>query len=115
MGFFSWNCKVCELAILSPYDLPDGLKWMNEAVALLDGGTKLIGDYDGYGRINGLDFGTDEPAMYHQECFDNHEYDGESDSADCQGFFWNVCNLLESFRGKIPWEIKDKCKEEEDW
>lgn len=67
MGMFSWECLGCKKSILGPYVLTKRNRWMNQAVALREGGTTLIGDYDGYGRIAGGEI--DDAGMYHLACW----------------------------------------------
>lgn len=101
MGLFSQDCNACDESIKSPYDLPEGIAWQNEAVVFLPNGSMVIGKYDGYGRITVDDgvvvedaIGFDSKAtVYHRRCWDAHGrpvgYQGPSrDSAD-QGFFYD--------------------------
>ena len=95
MGLFSWQCKHCDHSIKSPYNIPAGWEYMNEAVVLQEGEEPVIGEYDGYGRVGALDvnsFGDDEPEMWHKKCWKNAgkpEYSGGSEYADDQGFFYD--------------------------
>jgi hypothetical protein len=95
MGFFSWDCKRCGLAIMSPYQVNEDTAWLNEAVALTSSGSMQRGDYDGYGRINGSEIegimDCQNPEMYHKACWklagSPTEFTGESKSAQNQGYF----------------------------
>lgn len=95
MGFFSWDCKSCERPLLGPGALDrDGTNaWMQQAVALSKRGDRMHGDYDGYGRLDGVDIFelTEEPALYHAACYElagKPEFTTPSrDSAD-QGYFF---------------------------
>lgn len=90
MGFFSWNCKKCGKSIRSPYSIDENTEWMCEAVALLENGSILMGEYDGYGRINDMSVSEMRPTMYHHKCWiadGKPEYSGESAHAEDQGFF----------------------------
>ena len=106
MGLFSWNCKHCDHSIKSPYNLPTGWTYMNEAVLLEPNGNIITGDYDGYGRIDDreVNWETGEPEMWHKKCWENAgkpQYSGESDSAEDQGFFYDDPSdeeLLEAIR-----------------
>ena len=94
MGLFSWNCKHCDHSIKSPYNLPAGWEYMNEAVLLEPNGNIITGDYDGYGRIDDreVNWETGEPELWHKKCWENAgkpQYSGESDSAEDQGFFYD--------------------------
>jgi len=67
---------------------------MTECVVLREGKEPVIGEYDGYGRIDAyeINWGDDEPEMWHKKCWENAgkpQYSGESDSAEDQGFFYN--------------------------
>jgi len=66
---------------------------MTEAVVLREGKEPVIGEYDGYGRIDAyeINWGDAEPEMWHKVCWENAgkpQYSGESDSAEDQGFFY---------------------------
>ena len=110
MGFFSWNCVVCGHPLLSrPNDEKN--RWMTEGVAILNNGQKVEGSYDGYGRLDS-EYGTSnladsvkwvghtpegEPKCYHKHCYEMAKeqgdpvdtYDKGSDSARCQGWFYD--------------------------
>ena len=95
MGLFSWECKskLCDHSIKSPYELPIGWEYMNEAVVLRPSGKHIIGEYDGYGRINGIEVNceSDEPEMWHKRCWEmagKPPYSGPSEYAEDQGFFY---------------------------
>ena len=89
MGFFSWNCKGCGKSIKAPYECEP--LWHNDAVAILDNGSVLMGRYDGYGRINDT-FELESPCLWHEKCWIEAgkptDYRGESDNASDQGFFY---------------------------
>jgi len=96
MGFFSWQCKGCDHSIKSPYSLPEGWEYMNEAVLLEPSGSIIMGMYDGYGRIGPgeyeVNWETGDPEMWHKKCWENAgkpQYSGASDSAEDQGFFYD--------------------------
>ena len=94
MGLFSWNCKKCDHSIKSPYNLPTGWEYMNEAVVLREGEDPVIGEYDGYGRIGAYEVAgwPDDPEMWHKKCWENAgkpEYTGDSDYAEDQGYFYD--------------------------
>ena len=94
MGLFSWKCKGCDHSIKSPYDIPEGWEYMNEAVFLQEHEPPIVGDYDGYGRVGGYDIKmvTDHPEMWHKKCWENAgepEYTGHSKHAEDQGFFYD--------------------------
>ena len=64
---------------------------MGKAVVLTQGGSRVIGEYDGYGRIGGMDLSEqiDEFAMYHKACWelsDKPEFTKPSAHARDQGF-----------------------------
>lgn len=93
MGFFSYNCEECGHAVLSPYSTSQRNAWMAQAVAISENGTTIIGEYDGYGRIDGMEYAICDATVYHQACWEQagkpHEFKGESPSAEDQGFFFN--------------------------
>jgi len=94
LGLFSWNCKKCDHSIKSPYNIPTGWEYMNEAVVLREGGEPVIGEYDGYGRIGAyeINWGDAEPEMWHKKCWENDgkpKYSGGSEYSQDQGFFYD--------------------------
>lgn len=52
MGYTS---KVCAKTNLPVVHSDRGYKALNTVVALLPNGTKIVGSYDGYGRVNGTE------------------------------------------------------------
>ena len=98
MGLFSWQCKKCDHSIKSPYNLPTGWGYMNDAVWLRKGEEPIIGEYDGYGRVGAYDMqemdigvGAD-PELWHKVCWEKAgkpEYSSTSEYADDQGFFYD--------------------------
>ena len=99
MGFFSYECKACGHSILSSYSTdPEINEWMKEAVVLARDGSRVIGQYDGYGRVGGHgDFGYSCVWM-HKACWELagkpefEDFDGPSDHAGDQGFFFKYEN-----------------------
>ena len=94
MGLFSWQCKGCDHSIKSPYQIPEGWEYMNEAVFLQEHEPPIIGEYDGYGRVESYDINmmTDHPEIWHKKCWENAgepKYTGPSDYASDQGFFYD--------------------------
>lgn len=74
MGFFSWECPVCNKSIRSHWATDD--KKMQECVVLWDDGTYSQGFYDGYGRLKDkndnliVDMSERQPARFGEEDFD---------------------------------------------
>jgi hypothetical protein len=71
----------------------DGLNlWMSEVVVLLQSGSMLMGDYDGYGRVCGVTI-NDEPEAYHRACWEAQgkptEFASPSEGSDDQGWFFD--------------------------
>ena len=100
MGFFSWNCKACGKSIISGYASCEINDWMKNVVVLRENGSRIIGEYGGYGDVLGqvihapdemeIDF-EDDQCMYHQAYWEKAgrpEYDGPSDNAQDQGYFF---------------------------
>lgn len=82
MGFFSYECKSCGHSILSSYSAdPEINEWMTEVVVLSDNGSRVIGEYGGYGDIGGgsSDGGMGGDAVWlHKACWEvagKPEYD----------------------------------------
>jgi hypothetical protein len=99
MGFFSFECKRCGKSLIGVDavrgERPPIFAWMNDVVVMLRNGTRLTGEYDGYGRVDGksfYDYASDEPCCYHRACWElagMPEYDGPSNHADDQGWFFD--------------------------
>lgn len=93
MGFFSWNCKGCNKSIKAPYGLPKMIAWQNDAVCQLENGTRVIGAYDGYGCLGGMesdDLFTAE--WWHHKCWkdaDEPAFTSRSTNAQDQGYFYD--------------------------
>ncbi len=109
MGFFSWNCKRCQMAIMNPYQVNEETSWLNDAVAITKDGSILKGSYDGYGRINDRDICMYDFdfEMYHNACWELEgkptEFTSPSKRANNQGHFigeedpeWTAKNPLET-------------------
>jgi len=93
MGFFSANCKGCGHPALCENATNSINRWMTDVVALTPNGSILIGPYDGYGRIGiweeTVDYGN---SVWHEACWEvagKPGYDGPSDSAGDQGWFFD--------------------------
>lgn len=74
MGFFSWNCKGCGHPLLGPMATEDLNGWMTDGVVILEDGTILKGEYDGYGRLDNRDINEvsecgGEPECWHHSCW----------------------------------------------
>ena len=100
MGFFSWECPVCDHSIRYHGACDEHSSWLNEAVFVDPEGNEAYGSYDGYGRLeapSGLVFDTqDVPegkgTFYHDACFriaGSPKYNPfvKSRSASDQGYF----------------------------
>jgi hypothetical protein len=91
MGFFSWDCNVCGHPMLSPDATNRTNRWMADVVVIEPNGSILMGEYDGYGRVNDRDV-DGEPCCYHHACW---EVAGKptkyipSESAHDQGWFFD--------------------------
>lgn len=90
MGMFSWNCVACGFSIRDCGRCTEQ-NWQSEAVVLTPGGSRIIGHYDGYGRIGGTDLSEqiDQFSVHHKACWDlagKPEYDKPSPHARDQGF-----------------------------
>jgi hypothetical protein len=87
MGFFSWDCKGCTHSVRegSPAD------WMTKAAVLTEEGSRVVGSYDGYGRVGEGEAEVQnmtKPEVWHHACWvaaGKPEYTGPSPSARDQG------------------------------
>ena len=96
MGFFSWDCKACNHPALSSMAVDTINAWMNKVVVLHSNGSRLIGEYDGYGRVDGAEIleimESDEVELWHYACWvksGKPEYSGPSHYSDDQGWFFD--------------------------
>lgn len=94
MGFFSWDCKSCGHPMLSAGATEDKNGWMSNCVALTKNGSRFIGEYDGYGRLDDVDISEidDSPCMYHHDCWTlagEPTYSGPSEGSADQGWFFD--------------------------
>ena len=65
MGHFSFNCPHCGRPILDEHSTWKGLnEWMSTAVVLMAQGSRVVGEYDGYGHVGGLDY--EKPSSHTQ-------------------------------------------------
>jgi len=90
MGMFSWECPACNFSIRDCGGCCED-NWQGEAVVLTPGGSRIIGTYDGYGRIGGTELGEqiDDFAIYHKACWElagKPEFTKPSRHAADQGF-----------------------------
>jgi hypothetical protein len=75
----------------------EGNDWMTDVVVMQKNGSRLMGEYDGYGRVDGaeIDWSGGEPQCYHHDCWEHAgkpEYDkgsGESQGSADQGWFFD--------------------------
>mgnify|MGYP001256675179 CR=1 FL=1 len=101
MGFFSYNCKECNHSILSRHSTNEGInEWMSHVVVLGSDGSRIDGEYDGYGRVEDEEIDEDEDrsfdaAYLHYACWEIAGkpefafYGTPSDSAKDQGYFFS--------------------------
>lgn len=93
-GFFSWDCNVCGHPLLSPEATNPINRWMSDVVVIEPDGSTLMGEYDGYGRVNDHEIAWDsgDPCVYHRACWEvagrPTEYVPSEDARD-QGWFFD--------------------------
>lgn len=51
MGLFSWDCLCCGHSVLHTANWPRG--WQEQMVVSMDHGPWVVGNYDGYGCVDG--------------------------------------------------------------
>lgn len=95
MGFFSADCEGCGHPLLSDHATNEINAWMTDGVAILPNGSVIIGAYDGYGRLDGIEdaqigYGA---TVWHEPCWrvagEPRIYLGESRSSEDQGWFFD--------------------------
>jgi len=97
MGHFSSICKHCNRPIQDTNSTWKGLnEWMSSAVVLTEDGSRLIGEYDGYGRVGGndtVDSGANGAGVWvHKACWaqagkpEFEDYDGPSAGTQHSGY-----------------------------
>lgn len=88
MGYFSWSCEHCSQSLRAP---GVGEPHLNEGVAILENGSIIKGNYNGYGVLGPADLRDHQPQVYHAKCWEGAgkptDWEHESDGADDQGFF----------------------------
>lgn len=93
MGFFSFNCNACQHPMLSEYAISPINAWMRQVVVLEKDGTIRQGEYDGYGRVDGVTVNDVlEVCCYHAACWEKEGKPTEylaSLNAPCQGYFFD--------------------------
>jgi hypothetical protein len=105
MGFFSYNCGVCSKPVLNMFAAGRAWAWTNEVAVLLAGGSRIVGNYDGYGGIDGAsefnlaDLKQDSFRIAHRQCADSKTFDDlkPAENDDGQGHFYDVKTLLRIF------------------
>lgn len=96
MGHFTYRCKHCGHDILDSQSTWKGLnEWMSSAVVLTEDGSRIKGEYDGYGRVGSFD-GDDlvdgDNVWVHEACWreagkpDYEDYDGPSAGSQHSGY-----------------------------
>lgn len=96
MGFFSWECHGCDKSLLSPMrGVGTKFSWMQQVVVLdrnaASDDKPCIGEYDGYGRVNGLSMHEESPCVWHYNCWlaaGKPAYTSESRHSSDQGWFF---------------------------
>ena len=94
MGFFSRTCAKTHIPVVASHK---GIfNQFSQVVVLYPDGHKVVGEYDGYGRVNGIDllpecYGKDWDALKFiiQKHYAGENYDdlGKSGNELAQGFF----------------------------
>ena len=89
MGFWSHDCKCCGKSVRSYYARTPKTEWMTKVVIEAADETRLVGQYDGYGRI-GHTHVPEGATWYHKACWTlmgKPGYQGPSRSSKDQGYF----------------------------
>ena len=95
MGFFSYNCKGCGHPLLCTQATTEINAWMTKSVVLFQDGTMAKGQYDGYGRVGGMELldRISEPECWHEACWKKAgkplEFTEPSEPANDQGWFFD--------------------------
>lgn len=88
MGFFSKVCSKTYLPVTNPHK---GYPDLYQVVALLPNGTKIEGEYDGHGRVSGVDLHRQWKKIKFvlKFAYEGEQYDELPSSHDemAQGFF----------------------------
>jgi len=92
MGFFSYRCRGCGHPMLSPMATNKVNRWMSNVVALTEEGSRIVGTYDGYGRVDDDDLDSERADWWHRDCWElsgKPEYKSQARHAPDQGWFYN--------------------------
>ena len=102
MGFFSKTCAKTHLPVITIQK--DGFNQFKSVVALFPDGKKLVGDYDGYGRVGGISVIDDDYTekkwnavkFVLQRHYNDEKYEelGKSGNELGQGYFMDNNFLL---------------------
>lgn len=88
MGYFSKCCAKTFLPVVAP---SVGVPRLNLVVALLPGGLRALGEYDGYGRVGSVDLQQewDKVKLVLAEYYEAERYEdlGPSGNELGQGYF----------------------------
>lgn len=92
MGFFSNDCNGCGHSIRHRGATMPESRWMSQAVAMDKEGSRLMGEYDGYGNIGGMSDGDGLMGYdtWHRKCWElagKPEFTKASRSSHDQGHF----------------------------
>ena len=108
MGFFSWTCAKSKKPVMADCGVRNSpWEFASEVVVLLKNGSKIVGSYDGYGRVmphNGFEFelvylNESDWRMVIQRYYDNETFDQlEENGYDLgQGWFYGNNELAQIF------------------
>lgn len=70
MGMFSWDCDACGFSLRDCRNCSED-NWMDRAVCLSENGSRIVGQYDSYGKLGACDL-SNMPgnfAIYHHDCW----------------------------------------------
>lgn len=104
MGFSSWECPRCGDSIISQHAINEGerelIGWQKYCVALFEDGSVVMGEYDGYCRVEtesgavvSLVEADGKVAVYHRACWEadgRPAYTEPSAPAHDQGYFFDA-------------------------
>lgn len=111
MGMFSWSCLACGFSLRDCRNCSVD-SWMGHGVALSPNGTRVIGGYDGYGRLGDTYNLADQMgdfSVYHKACWElvgKPDFTKASHQAHDQGF----CHAMHGQPFPLPTHVwLEKC------
>lgn len=103
MGFFSWECAKTNKPVMAAVAVRKSpWQFASKVVVLFNDGSKIVGTYDGYGRVDEfelLDYSEERWRMVIEQFYTGETFDElpKNKWDQGQGFFYSDEELTEIF------------------